>query len=154
MQKPLCNRFWLWRHSPALQPSIPSGGTAQQQWLQAAPEVARTAQGRCQLGTAPSSSLRSLFGGCQRGLKPHSNTQREKAEGGGEPGRAGRSEAAAGAALGQEVAGRGLLQQRRQDALQLRQPGPQRRAGEQAQLVGRVQGQDGQQPPAPRRAVC
>lgn len=86
-------------------------------------------------------------------LKPQHT---EEPEGGGRSPREGRagSDAAPGAALGQEVAGRGLLQQRREDVLQLRQAGAQGRAGEEAQLVGRVQGQDGDEPPAPRRAVC
>lgn len=66
----------------------------------------------------------------------------------------GGSDAAAGAALGQEVPGRGLLQQGCEDVLQLRQAGAQRRAGQEGQLVGRVKGQDGEEPPAPRRAVC
>lgn len=64
------------------------------------------------------------------------------------------SDVAAGAELGQEVAGRGLLQQRYQGVLQLQQAGTQGRAGEEVQLVGWIQGQDGDEPPAPQRAVC
>lgn len=93
-------------------------------------------------------------GGAQTTFKPWSNTQRnprvEVCPEGGQGG----SDAAPGAALGQEVPGRGLLQQGREDVLQLRQAGAQRRAGQEVQLVGRVKGQDGDEPPAPRRAVC
>lgn len=46
-----------------------------------------------------------------------------------------------------------LLQQGGEDALQLGEAGTQGRAGEEVQLVGRVKGQDGDEPPAPRRAI-
>lgn len=64
------------------------------------------------------------------------------------------SDPAPGAAFGQGVPGGGLLQQGGEDALQLREAGTQRGGGEEVQLVGRVKGQDGDEPPAPRRAVC
>lgn len=51
------------------------------------------------------------------------------------------------------MAGGGLLQQGGEDALQLGEAGAQGRAGEEVQLVGRVKGQDGDEPPAPRRAI-
>lgn len=66
----------------------------------------------------------------------------------------GGSDAAPGAALGQRVPGGGLLQQGGEDALQLGEAGTQGGGGEEVQLVGRVKGQDGDEPPAPRRAIC
>lgn len=58
------------------------------------------------------------------------------------------SDTAPGAAL------RGLLQQHGQDVLQLHEAGMQGCGGEEVQLVGRVKGQDGDEPPAPCWAVC
>lgn len=58
------------------------------------------------------------------------------------------------AVLGQGVPGRGMLQQGSQDALQLYEAGTEGCGGEEVQLVGRVKGQDGDEPPAPRWAVC
>lgn len=66
---------------------------------------------------------------------------------------AGGSDVAPGAVLGQGVHGRGLLQQSQEDALQLGEAGTQRGAGEEPELEGRVEGQDGDEPPAPHRAV-
>lgn len=135
----------------------PSGGTA------VAPSSSRggtdgTVSLPAQLGRArPAHRPGHFFGGCSRGLKPHADrggAHREWRGWSGSQGGQGRSDTAPGAALGQEVAGWGLLQQGCEDALQLRQAGAQRGAGEQVQLVGRVQGQDGDEPPAPRRAVC
>lgn len=68
--------------------------------------------------------------------------------------RPGGSDTAPGAALGQRVPGGGLLQQGGEDALQLGEAGTQRGGGEEVQLVGRVKGQDGDEPPAPCRAIC
>lgn len=66
----------------------------------------------------------------------------------------GGSDTSPGAALGQWVPGGRLLQQGGQDALQLREAGAQGGGGEEVQLVGRVKGQDGDKPPAPRWAIC
>lgn len=65
----------------------------------------------------------------------------------------GGSDTAPGVVLEQWVAGGWLLQQGGEDALQLGEAGTQGRAGEEVQLVGRVKGQDGDEPPAPRRAI-
>jgi len=105
----------------------------------------------------PSSSLRSLPGGLQTTRKPLKQ-RIEKPKGVEVSPAAGRgpggSDAAPGAVFGQGVPGGGLLQQGSEDVLQLGEAGAQGGGGEEVQLVGRVEGQDGDEPPAPRRAIC